>query len=86
MVKAGADALIASEQILTEYDSVAGDGDCGMTMKRGAPFGRECEELRPARAPWGGGVAFQGAWREGSRDDYIGGGHRMRAGTGAGLG
>ena len=38
MVKAGADALIASEQMLTEYDSVAGDGDCGITMKRGASF------------------------------------------------
>lgn len=35
MVKAGAEALIAHEAMLTEFDSVAGDGDCGITMKRG---------------------------------------------------
>jgi dihydroxyacetone kinase len=36
MVKAGAEALITNEPALTEWDSVAGDGDCGITMKRGA--------------------------------------------------
>ena len=35
MVKAGAEALITNEPALTEWDSVAGDGDCGITMKRG---------------------------------------------------
>ena len=36
MLKAGVQALILAEPQLTEWDSVAGDGDCGMTMKRGA--------------------------------------------------
>ncbi|KAJ3027886.1 UNVERIFIED_CONTAM: Dihydroxyacetone kinase 2 [Siphonaria sp. JEL0065] len=34
-VRAAANALIASEQLLTEFDTVAGDGDCGHTMKAG---------------------------------------------------
>lgn len=29
-------ALIAAEPLLTEYDSVCGDGDCGLVMKKGA--------------------------------------------------
>jgi dihydroxyacetone kinase len=29
-------ALIAAEPILTKYDTIVGDGDCGMTMERGS--------------------------------------------------
>jgi len=36
MISAAANALIASEPSLTEYDTIVGDGDCGLTMKRGA--------------------------------------------------
>jgi len=35
-VKSAAEALVAAEPQLTEWDMVAGDGDCGITMKRGA--------------------------------------------------
>jgi len=35
-VTASCNTLIASEQMLTKYDTIVGDGDCGMTMERGA--------------------------------------------------
>jgi hypothetical protein len=45
-------ALEAAEPQLTEWDSVAGDGDCGLTMKRGAQTVRDDMEayalLHPA--------------------------------------
>ncbi len=33
-------SLIEHEAMLTKYDMIVGDGDCGMTMKRGATEGR----------------------------------------------
>jgi len=36
MVVAACNSLIESEPILTKYDTIVGDGDCGMTMERGA--------------------------------------------------
>ena len=35
MLKAAAQTLIDNESKLTEYDLIVGDGDCGLTMKRG---------------------------------------------------
>ena len=35
MLRAGCIALIASEDILTEFDKVCGDGDCGMSHSKG---------------------------------------------------
>jgi dihydroxyacetone kinase len=36
LVKAAANALAEAEPLLTKYDTIVGDGDCGITMKRGA--------------------------------------------------
>ena len=36
VILAASEALIAAEGKLNELDNVAGDGDCGTTMKRGA--------------------------------------------------
>jgi dihydroxyacetone kinase len=36
MVRAAALALADAEPLLTDYDTIVGDGDCGITMKRGA--------------------------------------------------
>jgi triose/dihydroxyacetone kinase / FAD-AMP lyase (cyclizing) len=36
MVKSAAEKLSDAETLLTKYDTVVGDGDCGITMKRGA--------------------------------------------------
>ena len=36
VVKAAATALNEAEPLLTKYDTIVGDGDCGITMKRGA--------------------------------------------------
>jgi triose/dihydroxyacetone kinase / FAD-AMP lyase (cyclizing) len=36
MVQAAAQKLVDEEPLLTKYDVVCGDGDCGITMKRGA--------------------------------------------------
>ena len=36
LVKAAATALSDAEPLLTKYDTIVGDGDCGITMKRGA--------------------------------------------------
>jgi len=36
LVKAAATALGDAEPLLTKYDTIVGDGDCGITMKRGA--------------------------------------------------
>lgn len=36
LVKAAATALSDAEPLLTKYDTIVGDGDCGTTMKRGA--------------------------------------------------
>ena len=33
--KAAAQKLVDSESLLTKYDTIVGDGDCGITMKRG---------------------------------------------------
>ena len=35
-MKAAAEALAEAEELLTKYDTIVGDGDCGITMKRGA--------------------------------------------------
>ena len=35
-VKAACQVLIDSEPLLTKYDTIVGDGDCGLTMERGA--------------------------------------------------
>jgi dihydroxyacetone kinase len=35
MLSAAAKALVDEEQLLTKYDTIVGDGDCGITMKRG---------------------------------------------------
>jgi len=36
LLKKAAEALAAAEPLLTKYDTIVGDGDCGITMKRGA--------------------------------------------------
>ena len=36
MAKKAAEGLGAEEAMLTKYDTIVGDGDCGITMKRGA--------------------------------------------------
>ncbi|CAB9526224.1 Triokinase/FMN cyclase [Seminavis robusta] len=36
MIQAAAQKLIDEEPTLTKYDTIVGDGDCGITMKRGA--------------------------------------------------
>jgi dihydroxyacetone kinase len=36
LVESAARALIEQEALLTKYDTIVGDGDCGITMKRGA--------------------------------------------------
>jgi dihydroxyacetone kinase len=36
MASAAASSLAENESLLTKYDTVVGDGDCGITMKRGA--------------------------------------------------
>ena len=36
VLKAGLDKLIAAEPDVTKYDTIIGDGDCGITLKRGA--------------------------------------------------
>lgn len=36
ILKAACKSLIESEPMLTKYDTIVGDGDCGMTMERGA--------------------------------------------------
>mmetsp|Transcript_8913 Transcript_8913/g.10315 ORF Transcript_8913/g.10315 Transcript_8913/m.10315 type:complete len:616 (-) Transcript_8913:199-2046(-) len=35
-IKAACTKLIESESMLTKYDTIVGDGDCGLTMERGA--------------------------------------------------
>lgn len=35
-IQAACTALLAAEPILTKYDTIVGDGDCGITMARGA--------------------------------------------------
>ena len=39
VLKAAA-SLAEHESMLTQYDTIVGDGDCGITMKRGATEGR----------------------------------------------
>jgi dihydroxyacetone kinase len=39
VLKAAA-SLAEHEALLTKYDMIVGDGDCGITMKRGATEGR----------------------------------------------
>jgi triose/dihydroxyacetone kinase / FAD-AMP lyase (cyclizing) len=36
MILKAAQTLAANEAVLTKYDTIVGDGDCGITMKRGA--------------------------------------------------
>jgi len=36
MIRSAAQALSEAEPMLTKYDTIVGDGDCGITMKRGA--------------------------------------------------
>ena len=36
LVRAAVEKLAEAEPLLTKYDTIVGDGDCGMTMKRGA--------------------------------------------------
>ena len=38
LVTAAATALSEAEPLLTKYDTIVGDGDCGTTMKRGATY------------------------------------------------
>jgi dihydroxyacetone kinase len=38
LIKAAATALRDAEPLLTKYDTIVGDGDCGITMKRGATY------------------------------------------------
>ena len=38
-VKRGCDAIIAAEPEITRMDNIAGDGDCGLTLKDGATGG-----------------------------------------------
>lgn len=38
LVTAAATALRDAEPLLTKYDTIVGDGDCGITMKRGAVY------------------------------------------------
>lgn len=45
MLTAGARSLIHNELLITQYDTIVGDGDCGFTMKRGAMALLECENL-----------------------------------------
>ncbi|GAX18240.1 triose/dihydroxyacetone kinase / FAD-AMP lyase [Fistulifera solaris] len=45
MVVAAAQSLIDHEPLITHYDTIVGDGDCGLTMKRGAMALLECEHL-----------------------------------------
>lgn len=42
-------AIINAEPILTKYDTIVGDGDCGMTMERGAKEILQRLELRKVR-------------------------------------
>eukprot|EP00551_Chaetoceros_affinis_P010231 CAMPEP_0203677534 /NCGR_PEP_ID=MMETSP0090-20130426/28522_1 /ASSEMBLY_ACC=CAM_ASM_001088 /TAXON_ID=426623 /ORGANISM="Chaetoceros affinis, Strain CCMP159" /LENGTH=598 /DNA_ID=CAMNT_0050544445 /DNA_START=16 /DNA_END=1812 /DNA_ORIENTATION=- len=35
-IQSACNKLIASEPLLTKYDTIVGDGDCGLTMERGA--------------------------------------------------
>ncbi|KAF2718582.1 Dak phosphatase, partial [Polychaeton citri CBS 116435] len=35
-IEAGCDAVIKAEPIITEYDTIVGDGDCGYTLRDGA--------------------------------------------------
>lgn len=39
LVMKAARSLVAQEPLLTKYDTIVGDGDCGITMKRGATEG-----------------------------------------------
>jgi dihydroxyacetone kinase len=45
MVAAAAQSLIDHEPLITQYDTIVGDGDCGWTMKRGAMALLECQHL-----------------------------------------
>jgi DAK2 domain len=36
MIKAGCESLIKEEPMITEYDTIVGDGDCGYTLRDGA--------------------------------------------------
>lgn len=52
MLTAAAQCLIDNEPLLTQYDTVVGDGDCGLTMKRGAVAllqDKELDASHPAR-------------------------------------
>ncbi|GAX21731.1 triose/dihydroxyacetone kinase / FAD-AMP lyase [Fistulifera solaris] len=45
MVAAAAQSLIDHEPLITKYDTIVGDGDCGLTMKRGAVALLKCKHL-----------------------------------------
>jgi dihydroxyacetone kinase len=38
LIRAAATAVRDAEPLLTKYDTIVGDGDCGITMKRGATY------------------------------------------------
>jgi hypothetical protein len=35
VLRSGLEALVAAEPEITRYDNLIGDGDCGITLKRG---------------------------------------------------
>ena len=45
MIVGAAHRIIDHEPLLTQYDTIVGDGDCGFTMKRGAVALLECTTL-----------------------------------------
>lgn len=45
MIVGAAHRIIDHEPLLTQYDTIVGDGDCGFTMKRGAVALLECTNL-----------------------------------------
>ena len=50
-VQRACDAIIAAEPEITRMDNIAGDGDCGLTLKDGANGGCGCDDGHPARNP-----------------------------------
>lgn len=48
VVTTGLKNLIAAEKEITKYDSIVGDGDCGIGLKRGAEgifsLGQRCRD------------------------------------------
>lgn len=43
-LKSGLDKVITAEPDITQYDTVVGDGDCGIGLKRGAEGKNDLEQ------------------------------------------